>query len=115
MSRSNGRIPDLLDPIAVTFHAKLRLGERFGPHPDQEARARGEIRAAILDGRVATSPPLGLRGTGAHTWYAWTRDARRVYVLRCRRRPLVVVTVLDPDEGTVESGPPPRPGFRSAA
>jgi len=111
---------DWLAPIDVGEDAVKRARGRLGW--DDEKGVRGEIRSAILQGRVTAQRPNWTRGCGydgaiGHVRYVWDADATRCWVLGVARsgRLFVKTVLVDPDAyhaSTAELHL--RPAFRQA-
>ena len=93
------------DDFVVTIHALLRFEERIQRGlSDQEMAAviHDDVMDALCDGRHGYVPPLELANNalertvkfGTDSFYAWTRDKSRGYVLRDDPDGLHVMTVL---------------------
>ena len=89
---------DWTAPIHLTEHCRERARSRAGMH--SLFAIRGEIRSAIIEGRVTRRKPnwtrgLGHAGSRDGAWYLWDAQATRCWVLvRERRRHLTVLTVV---------------------
>lgn len=70
----------------ISGHALNRYRERIGPEQSLEA-LRGEIRLAIITGRVSDRLPNWTRGIGrsgppeTNRCFAWNEDATRCWIL----------------------------------
>lgn len=84
--------PDPFAPISVSDHAEERAFERLGWERPAADRIRGEVRSALLSGRVTTVRPNWTRGWTEDELprlpmyrFVWDADASRCWLLEIHR------------------------------
>jgi hypothetical protein len=96
-----------MSDFVVTAHAFERLEERFPEwiesksEYDQATMIHEEVMDALDDGRHANVPPVELspaserwKASEKGSYYVWTADKKRGYLMREVKGDLLVVTVL---------------------
>lgn len=87
-----------LAPIHLTDHAERQARDRLGFFDPDEVR--GEVRLALLEGRVSSRKPNWTRSLGhpgsrrEHEVFVWDKAATRCWVLAWTGARIHVLTVL---------------------
>jgi hypothetical protein len=88
--------PPRLFNVYISEHARQRARERFPGY--KAARISDEVRAAFAAGRTSSGLPSGIWAEAdPDSWYAWTEDGERVFVLALNHnggKDIAVVTVM---------------------